>query len=204
MFKHVILGALALFFLGIASASGQSVCPLNGTSSSKLVCVIPQVYGPLGLATGGPLFTAGGHEVHFGSEFTDRLGPINADVGIQVSQFPLASPSSGITFTYDPSLKTFTPSTDESLGPIIGERASTIGRHKLFVGFSYQYFKFDSIDGQKMSDIPVVLEHQAVLPAPGSIFPPCPNQTGLPPGPPPDGYSGDTCYVRDFIRTIYD
>jgi len=32
MFKHVILGALALFSLGIASASAQSVCPLNAAA----------------------------------------------------------------------------------------------------------------------------------------------------------------------------
>jgi hypothetical protein len=34
-----------------------------------------------------------------------------------------------------------------NFGPIMSERAQTIGRHKLFVGFSYQYFNFDKVAG---------------------------------------------------------
>ncbi|MGH9455156.1 MAG: transporter, partial [Terriglobia bacterium] len=124
--------------------------------------------------------------------------PINEAVGIQASQLPIASPSSGITFVYDPSLKTFAPSTDESLGPIVGDRASTIGKHKLFLGFSYQYFNFDTIDGQSMSNIPTVLQHQPFpVPNPQGL-PSCDNQTGLTTA---NGYAGDPCFVRDYIQT---
>jgi len=141
------------------------------------------------------LVTAFGHEAHFSGEFIEKLAPINEAVGIQVSQLPLASPSSG--FIYDPALKTFAP--EQSLGPILGERSSTIGRHRIFVGFSYQYFNFDSIDGQPLNNIPAALEHQPVLGVVGSPnqnIVPCPNQERLPPK-----YSGDPCYVRDFIQT---
>jgi hypothetical protein len=56
-----------------------------------------------------------------------NIGPITQAVGTRLSQLPIASPSSGISVTYDTSLKTFVPSTDDNLGPIFGERASTIG-----------------------------------------------------------------------------
>jgi hypothetical protein len=192
MSKHVLLGTLILILVPI-SASAQGICPLTGTSSRRLVCVIPQTFGPSGVGSGaGAPLLANGHEAHFEGEFLSSFGPINEAVGIQVSQLPIASPSSGITFTYDPALKTFSPSTEETLGPILGERANTIGRNKLYVAFSFQYFNFNSIDGQNTGSIPAVLPHQ---PSPAGLAP-CPNQTGL-----TGSYAGNSCAVRDYIQT---
>ncbi len=192
MCKHVLLGTLALILVP-AGASAQGVCPLNGTSSTKLVCVLPQTFGPFGVGSGaGAPLIANGHQAHFEGDFLSSFGPINEAVGIQVSQLPIASPSSGIIFTYDPTLKTFAPSTEESLGPILGERASTIGRNKLYLAFSFQYFNFNSIDGQNTSSIPAVLKHQPFPPG----LAPCPNQTGL-----TGSYAGNPCFVRDYIQT---
>jgi hypothetical protein len=197
MAKRVLLGALALLLFSVGSASAQVICPLSGTSSAKLVCLLPQVYGPWGLnastnSTPSDLLT-NGHQGHFQDAFLTSFGPINDAVGIQVSQLPLASPSSGISFIYDTALKTFTPSTDESLGPILGERASTIGRNKLFVGFSYQYFNFNSVDGHDLNDIPAVFQHMSVPVPNGDGLPACSNQTAL--------QSTEPCVVRDFIQT---
>jgi len=127
----------------------QGVCPLNGTGSRKLICMLPQALG-----------SSGFNYALFGilnNRPFPNIRPITQAVGTRLSQLPIASPSSGISVTYDTTLKTFVPSTDDNLGPIFGERASTIGPHKLFVGFSYQYFKFDSIDGQKLGSIPLGL-----------------------------------------------
>ena len=127
MKSWMLVSLAALFSLGAGSASAQT-CPLNGTLSNKLVCQIPQVYGSFGFGTTADptqsvLFTGDHHNAHFSSDFLTTFAPINEAVGLQVSQLPIASPSSGITFIYDPSLKTFAPSTDESLGPILGDRA---------------------------------------------------------------------------------
>ena len=197
MAKRVLLGALALLLFSVGSASAQVICPLSGTSSAKLVCLLPQVYGPWGLNAStnsipSDLLT-NGHQGHFQDAFLTSFGPINDAVGIQVSQLPLASPSSGISFIYDTALKTFTPSTDESLGPILGERASTIGRNKLFVGFSYQYFNFSSVDGHDLNNIPAVFQHESVPVPNGDSLPACSNQTALP--------MTEPCVVRDFIQT---
>jgi Putative MetA-pathway of phenol degradation len=196
----VTFGILTLLIA--ASAHGQT-CPLNGTSSNKLVCLIPQVYGPFGFgSTTNPsqsvLFTGDFHAAHFGNGFLSTFAPINETVGLEVSELPLASPSFGTSFVFDPALKTFAPSSDESLGPILGERASTIGRHKIFFGFSYQFFNFSSIDGQNLNSIPGVLQHQPFAPNPSLGILACANQTGL------TGtvYSGDPCFVRDYIQTV--
>jgi hypothetical protein len=191
--------SFALFFmLSVSSVSAQSTCPLNGTSSNKVACVIPQIYGAYGLGSGAtaPLL-ADGHQAHFDGDFLSAFGPINEAVGIQVSQLPNASPSSGISFVFDPALKTFSPSTDESLGPILGERAGTIGRNRLYVAFSFQYFNFNSIDGHDTSDLPAVFRHQAFPPPfPSKFITACPNQTGL-----TGALAGNPCFVRDFIDT---
>jgi hypothetical protein len=196
---------LALLFLGNGTASAQSICPLNGTLSPNLVCVLPQVYGPFGLGPGpGAPLIFNRHQSHFEGDFLSSFGPINEAVGIQVSQLPIASPSSGIIFTYDPALKTFAPSSDESLGPILGERAGTIGRKKLYVAFSFQYFDFNTIDGQNLNSLHTVFQHAAFLPPfpPASGIVSCPNTTGLTVQ---NGYANATgvapCFVRDFISS---
>src|ERR1700745_1313650 len=150
MARRFLVGLTLCIVFSHGAARAQGVCPLAGTLRGKLICVTPQTFGALGFGSGaGAPLVANQHQAHFEGEFLSSFGPINEAVGIQVSQLPIASPSSGITFTYDPALKTFSPSTEETLGPILGERATTIGRNKLYVAFSFQYFNFNSIDGQK-------------------------------------------------------
>jgi len=146
-----------LFLLSCPVAFGQGPC---SAQSSKLACVIPQEYGTGG-AFNQVLDSFGGtsgHAFHFISDFTATLEPLQAAIGRQANLLPLASPSSGVILLYDPSLKTFVTGTD-SLGPILGERAETIGRHRLFIGFSYQFFDFDKLDGINLQDFPAVLTH---------------------------------------------
>jgi hypothetical protein len=128
--KRVFIGSILLILLSCGGAFGQSVCPLNGTPSSRLVCVIPQVYGASGLGSGpGAPLLADGHQPHFEGDFISSFGPINEAVGIQVSQLPIASPSSGISFVYDPALKTFSPSVVAQPGRL-WKRAGETGRQR--------------------------------------------------------------------------
>jgi hypothetical protein len=147
---------LATFVGLLACASGLAQGPCS-TQSSKLACVLPQEYGS------GPAFTEvlesfGGHPFHFESDFSTALRPLTEDIGRQANLLPLASPSSGVILVYDPTLKTLVTGTD-SLGPILGERAETVGRHHLFIGFSYQFFNFDKIDGVNLNNFPAVITH---------------------------------------------
>src|ERR1700678_421059 len=154
MLKSAVILAFFVVF-GCASTFAQGPCSVQ---SGKLACVIPLEYGADKAAFSQVLFPVGGHAFHFVSDFTTTLQPLTADIGRQANLLPLASPSSGVLLVYDPSLKTLVTSTD-SLGPILGERAGTIGRHRLFLGFSYQYFNFDKLDGINLHDFPAVLTH---------------------------------------------
>ncbi len=48
----------------------------------------------------------------------------------------------------------------ESFGPILTERAETIGKHRAYLAGSYQYFSFTTLDGEELKDLPVVFRHE--------------------------------------------
>lgn len=62
---------------------------------------------------------------------------------------PIPSPASGFVYTFDPSAGAYVRSS-QSFGPILSERADTIGANKLFVGGSFQRFVFDKVDGNDL------------------------------------------------------
>lgn len=68
------------------------------------------------------------------------------------STYPVASASSSVTYAYNPRLEAFERQT-RVLGPIIGERAETIGEQQINVGIGYSYVALDSIDGIELSEL---------------------------------------------------
>jgi hypothetical protein len=83
------------------------------------------------------------------------FAPIFSAVGSQLSLLPTASPASGITLRFDPAAGVPVRAT-ESLGPVLSERAETIGKGKLFVAFTFQRIGFDSMDGTDLKNLPLV------------------------------------------------
>ncbi len=146
-----------------AAALAQSPCPTQeilgsaATRSSDLVCIVPQVYGPgglVGIDNGGPLAATKFHEVHFQASSINSFGPINAEIGVQLSQVPLASPVSGFIFANGVMQEA------TSFGPVLTDRAETIGKRRIFVGASYEYFDFDQADGVNLKSFGAVFTHE--------------------------------------------
>lgn len=85
--------------------------------------------------------------------------------------YPVASASSSVTYVYNPATETFDRKT-RLLGPIIGERAETIGKGQLNAGLNYSYVRFTSINGQNLSDlenVPVLNGRVVSYPVPGGV-----------------------------------
>lgn len=164
-------------------APAQNVCP-SGASTTKLICLMNQNINLSSIVSGQQVGA-------FTGNFNGSFSPLNAAIGRESALLPLASPSSGLTFSWDAATQTFIASTD-SYGPILGERADTIGKNKFFIGFSYQYFNFDELDGVDLRKMPVVLTQ------PDSISPQDNTSLCSING----NNTGDTCgYIRDVIRT---
>jgi hypothetical protein len=124
------------------------------------------LFGPDGLRveSAAPLPDGSTHSAHFNNAFQSQFNRFNALLASQLSALPLPSPSSGFTYTMDPALGVFTRSTP-SFGPIMAERAETMGKSKFALGFAVQHFGFDSIDGIDLDELNAVFTHDN--PAPG-------------------------------------
>jgi Putative MetA-pathway of phenol degradation len=164
----------SVFFMivGATLCVAQGPCPTQSstqtttipTRSGKLICLVPQVYGPGGLVGvdhGGPLLSTAlfSHAAHFTNSALQSLVPLNAEIGTQISQLPITSPVSGFVFSFNPSLGVVSRQT-EGFGPVLTERPETIGKHKIFVGFAYQYFNFDKADGVNLKNFGAVFQHE--------------------------------------------
>ena len=71
---------------------------------------------------------------------------------------PLPAPASGFTYQFDAGLGVFTRTTS-SFGPILAERADTIGARRVSIGFAYQRLAFDSIENMDLHSVPAVFTH---------------------------------------------
>jgi Putative MetA-pathway of phenol degradation len=163
----------------------QEVLGSAATRSSDLLCIVPQVYGPGGLVgtdNGGPLTPTKFHEVHFQASSINSFGPINAEIGVQLSQVPLASPVSGFIFANGVMQEA------TSFGPVLADRAETLGRRRLFVGASYEYFDFDMADAVNLRSFGAVFTHE---PEP-TICATIPTTPCL---------NGEPIYTRDIVAT---
>ena len=138
---------------------------VSAQDSGKLSLLIPTLFGPNGLfvesqAPLTPPCNPCDHSAHFNSAFQAEFTQFNIALASQLAAVPLPSPASGFTYTFDSSLGVFQRST-QSFGPILTERAETIGKGKLTSGISYQHFTFDSLEGVPLDAIPAVFTHDA-------------------------------------------
>ena len=146
---------LALLVLGLSTvprAGAQNLCAT--VDAGKVACAVANVYGPAGLSTTGNTLVA--HNFVSGqtspNSFILNVTALSAAVGGQLGVLPLVSPSSGIAFSFDKSLGVFVAS-EYNFGPVLSERAGTIGRHKLLFGFAYQSFDFDKLDNVDLKNL---------------------------------------------------
>ena len=136
---------LLLIAAGSPAAHAQINCGSGSAAANKLSCLIPSTVTPSGLTFVNSPATTG--------RLSNSFGFLTSDVGGEISQIPLASPASGVIFSIDPALKVPVPS-DLSFGPILTQRADTIGRHKVYVASTYQYFLLEDVDGLSLKNLP--------------------------------------------------
>jgi hypothetical protein len=156
--SRVATFVLVLFpaLLNCIPSQAQNLC---STASNNLICVIPQLYSTAGATINLPN-TA--HRAHFDSDFQKETAALTTSLtgafGTELTALRLATPASGVIFSFDKNLAVVRRTT-ESYGPILGERAETIGRHRFFLAGSYQFFPFSTLDGIDLRHLPAVYNH---------------------------------------------
>jgi hypothetical protein len=150
------LTALLTGCLVVTGASG--VAQAQGTAD--LALLIPNLYGPKGLVVDSKATLPDGstHSGHFNSGFQTEFTQFNIAMASQLAAVSLPSPASGYTYAFDSSLGVFQRTT-QSFGPVLSDRAETIGKGKFTFGFNYQRFTFDTIEGVDLNNVPAVFTH---------------------------------------------
>jgi hypothetical protein len=130
------------------------------TRPSTLATLFEDIYGPDGLIVNSDdvLLDGRTHSAHFNSAFQSDFRLFNIALTSQLAAVPLPSPASGFTYEFNPATGTFVRSA-RSFGPILTDRAETIGRGRLAFGFNYQYFSYDRLDGVELASVPAVFTH---------------------------------------------
>ena len=130
MTKRIVL-LISLCCCAEFTALGQTQTPWKCNVSKNLICLLP-------VATLG---TAAGVQ-------NSPAPAFNSTFATQLSQLPLVSAASGLNVEFTAQGPKVI---SDNLGPILSDRAETIGRHKLFAGFFYQRFRFNAIDGTTLN-----------------------------------------------------
>ncbi len=156
--RRLMMMCLCLCLVSPSSFAGE---PINiAVEIDELATLFNQMYGPGGLVVQSMAVLASGdtHSAHFNSSFQSEFTQFSTALTSQLTLIPLPSPASGFTYEFDSSLGVFTRST-QSFGPILAERAETLGQGRFSFGVTFQNFRFDTIDGMDMSNLPAVFTH---------------------------------------------
>jgi hypothetical protein len=152
-----ILATVVVALVAVRPAAAQSVVT---STSPTLAELVRNVFGPNGLVVDSESVLPDGstHSAHFNGAFQSEFEQFNIALVRQLVALPVPSPASGFTYSFDSSTGTFARST-QSFGPILADRAETIGRGKFAFGYSLQQFTFKTFDGLPLSHIPAVFTH---------------------------------------------
>jgi len=153
----------SVLFLLLASSTSRAQDPFNvAVPVDKLSTIFTQIYGEKGLIVDSLRVLASGqtHSAHFNSAFQAEFTQFGVALTSQLAAVPLPSPASGFTYEFDSDLGVF-QRTSQSFGPILAERAETIGGGRFTFGFTFQNFTFDTIEGLDIDNIPAVFTHDS-------------------------------------------
>ena len=152
----ILVAATALALTLTSTASAQDTQDRPATLST----LFEDIFGPRGLVLSSEDVALDGttHAAHFNSAFQSEFRLLNLALTSQLTTIPLPSPASGFTYSFDPATGTFVRSS-RSFGPILTDRGETIGRGKIALGYAYQFFSYDRLDGVSLSSVPALFTH---------------------------------------------
>jgi hypothetical protein len=126
----------------------------------NLATIFTDLFGPRGLIVDSEATLPGEqpHSAHFNSDFQSNFSHFGAALVGQLVTVPLPAPASGFTYEFDPTLGVFNRTT-QSFGPIVAERADTVGARRVSLGFASQRFTFDTVEDLDLRRVPAVFTH---------------------------------------------
>jgi hypothetical protein len=158
--RHVFVLASVCVLTAVPEARAQQD-PFNVTAPVRtLATMFTDLFGPRGLVVDSLATLPGeqSHSAHFNSDFQFNFSQFGTALVGQLVSVPLPSPAGGFTFEFDPTLGVFRRTT-ESFGPILADRADTIGARRFSIGVAHQRYTYDTVEGLDLRNIPAVFTH---------------------------------------------
>lgn len=152
---------LVLVICVLVSVPASAQEPYNLTAPVKnLATLFHDLFGPHGLIVDSEATLPGEqpHTAHFTSDFQFNFNQFNTALVNHLVTVPLPSPAAGFTYEFDASVGVFRRTT-QSFGPILAERAETIGARRISAGFAIQHFSFSTVEGLDLGAVPAVFTH---------------------------------------------
>lgn len=157
MIRRSLFCLVALGWAATASAQEpyRIYSPIN-----NLATLFTDLFGPTGLRVDSEATLPGEqqHSAHFNADFESNFDKFTTAMVGQLVTVPIPSPSAGFTYEFDPALGVFKRSSG-SFGPILTERAETVGAGRIAFGFAQQHFRFNTVEGLDLDKVPAVFTH---------------------------------------------
>jgi hypothetical protein len=153
--RVAFLLAMGLGLMGARHVRAHDHGPtMNANTSDDLRHAVSGLYGGDGIR-----LQPTGHDAHFTASSLQGLDRLNAAIATNVGLLSLNSSVSGFTFDVERGVPV---QTTESLGPLVAERAQTIGARKFNVALSYTRINYSKFQGQDLDDLKLVFKHDDV------------------------------------------
>lgn len=160
--------AVACLTLSLFAAAAEARAQTTGDVRD----LVADLYGGQGIVLDPDVI---GHVAHFNAASSAALSNLSSIISSNVSTYSFNSTVAAVSFDVDQGVPV---RTQESLGPILAERARTIGRSRMNLGASYALIEYKQLNGRAVSDLTLDLAH--------------------------DDVPGDIPYERDIIRLNLD
>jgi hypothetical protein len=134
-------------------ASALSSTSASAQSTGSVGSLVADLYGGQGLLIPG---SAPGHIGHFQASSREVLNNLSNIIAGNLGVISYGSSVGAVTFDIE---KGVPVRTQESLGPIVAERASTIGAGRFNLGVSYTYVNYSRLNGVPLDRQTIILTH---------------------------------------------
>ena len=147
-------GMRNLFYLLLVAVFSFNVMVRDVGAAGNLSNVISDLYGGNGILL-SPM-SAIHHQAHFVATSITALDNLNTVVTGALGFTSFNSTATGVTFDLSQGIPV---ATQESMGPLLSERATSLGKSKLDVGFSFSRVDFDSFEGIGLNNLALDFHH---------------------------------------------
>ena len=140
--------------LPAALIAGLLVLGAPDATRADVKDIITSLYGGDGISLDPTVSAA--HAPHFNADSLLGLDNLSDNVTSSVTELAFNSAVTGFTFDVETGVPV---RTTESLGPLLAERATTLGARKIHLGLSYTRVEFSSFEGTGLGDLELTFSH---------------------------------------------